>query len=189
MSAHAPQAGGLVYLMGASGSGKDTLLRLAAQRISPDEPILFAHRYITRPAADAGENAIYLDPAAFARRAALGCFALAWESHGLSYGIGVEIDAWLRAGAWVVVNGSRAHLAQACARYPGLRAVEVRVWPEELARRLAARGRETPADIAGRLTRGRQAFDVPAGCDYRSLNNDGLPEAAAESLLDILRFR
>ena len=38
----------LIYLMGASGSGKDTLLRLLRAQLRADEPVIVAHRYITR---------------------------------------------------------------------------------------------------------------------------------------------
>jgi ribose 1,5-bisphosphokinase PhnN len=44
-------------------------------------------------------------------------FALSWHANNTYYGIGVEIDLWLHAGFDVVANGSRAHLAQAQARY------------------------------------------------------------------------
>jgi ribose 1,5-bisphosphokinase PhnN len=40
--------GRLIYVMGPSGAGKDSLLGFARDRLKA-EPILFAHRYITRP--------------------------------------------------------------------------------------------------------------------------------------------
>jgi ribose 1,5-bisphosphokinase len=137
MSASVPADGArLIYLMGASGSGKDTLLRLLRAELRGDEPVLVAHRYITRDSG-ATEDALSLTEDEFGRRAALGCFALRWASHGLHYGIGIEIDAWLSCGAAVIINGSRAHLEQAHSRYPALTAVEVTVDPGQLVRRLA----------------------------------------------------
>ena len=178
----------LIYLMGASGSGKDTLLRLLRGRLRDVEPVLVAHRYITRASSDA-EEALRLTPEEFSRRAALGCFALHWSSHGLHYGVGIEIDAWLGRGAAVVVNGSRAHLEQAHARYPALTAVEVSVDPAQLALRLAGRGREDAAQISDRLFRASQAFPVPPHCRLMQVRNDGAPETAAAELLDIARAR
>ena len=103
MNACAPADGArLIYLMGASGSGKDTLLRLLRAHLRGDEPVLVAHRYITRDSG-ASEDALRLTDGEFARRAALGCFALRWSSHGLHYGIGIEIDAWLTCGAAVII--------------------------------------------------------------------------------------
>ncbi|MGE8640091.1 MAG: phosphonate metabolism protein/1,5-bisphosphokinase (PRPP-forming) PhnN [Achromobacter sp.] len=176
----------LIYLMGASGSGKDTLLRLLRAHLQDDEPVLVAHRYITRDSGDT-EDALRLSPEEFARRAALGCFAMRWASHGLHYGIGIEIDTWLAGGAAVIVNGSRAHLEAAHARYPALTAVEVTVDSALLARRLAGRGRESAEQIAQRLSRATQAFAVPQACRLEQVSNNGAPESAAAALLTIAR--
>jgi ribose 1,5-bisphosphokinase len=176
----------LIYLMGASGSGKDTLLRLLRAHLQDGEPVLVAHRYITRDSGDT-EDALRLTPEEFTRRAALGCFALRWASHGLHYGIGIEIDTWLACGAAVIINGSRAHLEAAHARYPALTAVEVTVDPALLARRLAGRGRESAEQIAQRLSRATQAFAVPQACRLAQVSNNGAPEAAATALLTIAR--
>lgn len=187
MTPSAPADGArLIYLMGASGSGKDTLLRLLRAHLRGDEPVLVAHRYITRDSGDT-EDALRLTEDEFVRRAALGCFALRWASHGLQYGIGIEIDAWLSCGAAVIINGSRAHLEQAHSRYPALTAVEITVDPEQLARRLASRGREGAEQIAQRLTRATQAFPVPGQCRLLRVSNDAAPESAAAALLDIAR--
>ena len=104
------------------------MLRLLRAQLRADEPVIVAHRYITRDSG-ASEDALRLSEDEFSRREALGGFALRWSSHGLRYGIGVEMDAWLAGGAAVIVNGSRAHLPQAHARYPALTAVEIRVDP------------------------------------------------------------
>ncbi|MGS1109464.1 phosphonate metabolism protein/1,5-bisphosphokinase (PRPP-forming) PhnN [Achromobacter anxifer] len=176
----------LIYLMGASGSGKDTLLRLLRAELRGDEPVLVAHRYITRDSGDT-EDALRLTEDEFARRAALGCFALRWASHGLQYGVGIEIDAWLSCGAAVIINGSRAHLEQAHTRYPALTAVEVTVDPGQLVLRLAGRGRESAEQITQRLARATQAFPVPQQCRLLRVSNDAAPETAAAALLDIAR--
>ncbi|MBD9419947.1 phosphonate metabolism protein/1,5-bisphosphokinase (PRPP-forming) PhnN [Achromobacter sp. ACM04] len=187
MSASVPADGArLIYLMGASGSGKDTLLRLLRAELRGDEPVLVAHRYITRDSG-ATEDALSLTEDEFGRRAALGCFALRWASHGLHYGIGIEIDAWLSCGAAVIINGSRAHLEQAHSRYPALTAVEVTVDPGQLVSRLAGRGRESAEQIAQRLARATQAFPVPPQCRLLRVSNDAAPETAAAALLNIAR--
>lgn len=172
-------AGGLFYVMGPSGSGKDSLLRALHARLGPQDHIVVAHRYITRDS-HASEASVSLLPAEFERRLALGCFALHWHSHGLRYGIGIEIDAWLARGLTVIVNGSREHLAAAFARYPALRAIRVRVCPQVLASRLRQRGREPAAAIEARLARAAEAFAVPAGCEVVELDNSGpLDDAVA----------
>ena len=54
----------LVYLIGASGVGKDSLLDAVRKR-RPD--LLVAHRYITRPSG-VGEDSVALSPAEFEAR-------------------------------------------------------------------------------------------------------------------------
>lgn len=179
---------GLVYLMGASGSGKDTLLRLARARLSESDRIAVARRVITRPSS-ADEPSLEVSAAQFEQMRLAGGFAMHWSSHGLRYGIGVEIDQDLSRGKVVIVNGSRRYLPQALARYPGMSVVEIRVDRELLARRLAARGRETPEQIGRRLA--QAALDdepkVPPPGALHRLANDAAPDAAAQGLLDIAR--
>ena len=107
--------GKLIWLMGPSGSGKDSLLEVLRQQ--EHAQLLVAHRYITRPANAGCENHIALSEQEFFTRAGHNLLALSWHANGLYYGVGVEIDLWLHAGFDVIVNGSRAHLAQAKVRY------------------------------------------------------------------------
>jgi ribose 1,5-bisphosphokinase len=190
MSAHTdPQAraranGRLIYVMGPSGAGKDTLLAFARARLAGSS-VLFAHRYITRLADAGGENHVFLSDDEFDTRAALGLFALAWQSHQLRYGIGVEIDAWLERGCTVVVNGSRGHLAEAIERYAQLEVVLIDANPTVLAARLTARGRESAEQVQARLAR-RVALDVPEGVSMTTIDNSGMLEDAARMLLEML---
>ncbi len=183
-----PDGSGLFYVMGPSGSGKDSLLRALRERLRPTDPVLVAHRYITR-AADANEASVALSVDEFHRRIDLGCLALHWQSHGLHYGIGVEIEQWLARGITVIVNGSREYLPQAAARYPKLCAVHVRVKPEVLAARLRQRGRESEAAIAKRLARATQAFDVPTGCRLIEIDNSGELEDSATRFAQLVGVR
>ena len=107
--------GRLIWLMGPSGSGKDSLLSALRQR--EHSQLLVAHRYITRDANAGSENHIALSEQEFLTRAGQNLLALSWHANGYYYGVGIEIDLWLHAGCDVLVNGSRAHLPQAHARY------------------------------------------------------------------------
>ncbi|MGK4924819.1 phosphonate metabolism protein/1,5-bisphosphokinase (PRPP-forming) PhnN [Bordetella hinzii] len=175
---------GLIYLMGPSGSGKDTLLGLLPALLPPQFRVRIAQRCVTRPARD--EASCYLPAEAFDHRAARGGFALHWKSHGLAYGIGIEIEDWLALGDRVVVNGSRQYLAQAHARYPGLTAVNITVRAELLAQRLRARGREGEHDIQARLARAQAPFALPARCRYVDIANDAAPAVAAQALARVI---
>ena len=177
--------GRLVYVLGPSGAGKDTLIDIARRSLDGGAPVVFAHRYITRPADAGGEVHVPLSPAEFTLRERRGLFALAWHSHGLAYGIGREIDLWLAAGLTVVVNGSRGYLPQAAERYPDLVPVVIGVALPELRRRLIARGRGTAGAIEGRLDRAA-AFTV----DHHNrvtLDNSAAPETAGARLTALLR--
>ncbi|WP_025596473.1 phosphonate metabolism protein/1,5-bisphosphokinase (PRPP-forming) PhnN [Burkholderia sp. WSM2230] len=177
-------SGRLFYVMGPSGAGKDTLLGSVRPRVSGSR-VLFAHRYITRPAEASGENHIFLSDEEFQARAELGFFAMQWSSHGLRYGIGIEMEAWLARGATVVVNGSREYLPHAISRYPSVTAVHIDARPEVLAARLAARGRESLDEVRARLAR-RVPFAVAPHVALVTIDNSGALEVARNALLDVL---
>ena len=174
----------LVYVMGPSGAGKDTLLAFARARTSGSR-LLFAHRYITRDATAGGENHVSLSHDEFHVRAELGLFALHWSSHGRHYGIGIEIEGWMERGFTVVVNGSRAYLGDAVSRYPALTAVHIDAKPDVLAARLASRGRETVDEMRGRLARS-VPLAVSSDIKVQTIDNSGSVEEAGHALLDIL---
>jgi ribose 1,5-bisphosphokinase len=176
--------GRLIYVMGPSGAGKDTLLAFARSRLSGSR-VLFAHRYITRAADAGGENHVCLSHEEFTVRSDRGLFALEWSSHGLRYGIGVEVEAWMQRGFTVVVNGSRAFLDGALARFPSLTAVHIDARPDVLAARLAARGRETFDEVRARLAR-RVPLELPAHVPLATIDNSGSVEEAGHALLDVL---
>ncbi|PKO73876.1 MAG: phosphonate metabolism protein/1,5-bisphosphokinase (PRPP-forming) PhnN [Betaproteobacteria bacterium HGW-Betaproteobacteria-17] len=172
--------GKLFYVIGPSGSGKDSLMRYARARLADNPGVVFAHRYITRPVELQGENHIALTETEFDSRLAAGLFAMHWSSHGLRYGIGREIDVWLTKGCNVVMNGSREYLQQAREHYPELAAVWVEVSSEVLKARLQARGRENATQIAARVARAAQ-FRLDNGGAY-VVRNDGPLEQAGEQL-------
>lgn len=178
----------IFYVMGASGVGKDALLGYARARAAGGGRVVFAHRYITRPANAGGENHVALSAAEFADRLSRGCFAVWWEAHGLRYGVGREVLHWSEQGLDVVVNGSRAALAAARRALPGLVPVLVEASEAAVRRRLAARGRETAAAIEARLSRARLAIGDHEPGVVR-IRNEGALELAGERLVALLRAR
>jgi len=147
-------SGRLIYLMGPSGSGKDSLLDAARERLAERDCVI-VRRVITRSAEAVGEDAIGVTPAEFDQQEAAGAFALSWRANGLAYGIPRQIDDWLAAGQDVLVNGSRAYLAEARQRYPELLAILLQVDEAALRQRLLARARESAEQIEARLARNR----------------------------------
>jgi len=176
----------LFYIMGSSGSGKDTLLKMVRERMD-HLPCLVAHRYITRKPELEGENHIWVPETEFEKRVKMGAFAMHWEANGERYGIGKEIDQWLALGINVLVNGSREYLREAQGLY-GVRLVPVllQVAPEKLKQRLEKRGRESLSEIEARMARDRLiSQQFPA--DVIRIDNNDQPELAVDELLPLIR--
>lgn len=178
--------GKLFYIIGPSGSGKDSLIRYGRKRLAGNPGIVFAHRYITRPVELLGENHVALTETEFDARLAADLFAMFWSSHGLHYGIGQEINIWLAKGCHVIMNGSREYLPQARRSYPALIPLLVTVSPEILAARLRARGRETEEQIALRLERATEF--IPPEAQVEIIRNDGELHRAGERFVQLLSF-
>jgi ribose 1,5-bisphosphokinase len=179
------RAGRLVYVIGPSGAGKDSIIGYARQRLGADRHV-FARRYITRPADSGGEDHIAIAPADFERDCAAGRFALSWRGNGLGYGVSAEIDLWMESGRHVVLNGSRGYLPNAAARYPSLLPVLITIDPAVLRQRLAARGRETSAEIEARIQRATEldAIDHPG---LAVIANNGPLAEGGEAFVALLR--
>lgn len=176
--------GPLVYVMGPSGAGKDSVMERARALLSSDQMVVFAHRYITRPAATGGENHVALSADEFASRRSHGLFAFHWQAHGNDYGIGVEIYTWRQAGLTVVVSGSREHFQKSGGIDNNTVPVMITAPAERLQERLLKRGREDAAAASERLRRGL-THDV-AGSNLVTIVNDGLLDDAAQAFVRLL---
>ncbi|MBS7663131.1 phosphonate metabolism protein/1,5-bisphosphokinase (PRPP-forming) PhnN [Pseudomonas lalucatii] len=179
-------AGRLIYLMGPSGSGKDSVLQAARGPLAA-RGCRIARRVITRSAEALGEEALSLSPAQFEAQERAGAFAMSWRANGLAYGIPRQIDEWLAGGEDVLVNGSRAYLAEARRRYPDLLAVVLTVDLAVLRQRLLARGRETPSEIEARLARNAQFGGAAAELErLYLLDNSGALARTVDQLLGLI---
>lgn len=175
-------AGRLFLVVGPSGAGKDTLL---AGAVAADPRLHWARRVITRPETAGGEPFEGVTEAVFADRLARGNFVLHWQAHGLHYGVPkAEVDA-RDQGRDVLLNGSRGALAAARAAFPDLVVLHISAPVPVLAERLAARGRETRAEIEARL--GRADLGLPEGLPVVEIANDSDRETGVDRLLQALR--
>lgn len=172
--------GTLHLVVGPSGVGKDTLIA-AARAVRPD--LIVPTRMVTRPAGP-GEDHEPVSEGEFARRAGLGHFALHWRAHGLAYGIPAGVETALAAGRHVMINVSRAVVAEARERFAPVRILALTAAPEIRARRIAGRGRESEAEIAARLRRTAPA--LPQGPDVHVVDNGGALDDALAAFLAAL---
>lgn len=175
--------GRLVLVVGPSGAGKDTLLRLAQAACADDHDIVFPRRVVTR-ASSADEDNIGLSPDEFARARDHGDFAVHWDAHGHSYALPLEINDDIRAGRAVVVNVSRTVIAALRGTYANVVVVAITAPPDVLAQRLAARARHSDGNIADRLA--RSVDDASTNADVTILNA-GSADYHSRHLLRVIR--
>jgi ribose 1,5-bisphosphokinase len=147
----------MLYVVGPSGAGKDSVLDQLMAALSPQEGqaggLYRVRRTITRPPESGGEAHESVDEATFEQLVADEQLALHWQANGLGYGIRMTELQGLPLGQWVLVNGSRGYLPEALARFPDLWVVHITAALPVLRQRLMARGRETPQRVEARLQR------------------------------------
>lgn len=146
----------MIYIIGPSGAGKDSLLNGLRQDMAgmaKPPPLYFAQRTITRNHHQTNEDHEAVNEAQFERLHQSQAFALNWVANGLNYGVRHTELAPMTKGTWVIVNGSRAYLDEAKRRFPGLTVLHITAPTEVLRARLLARGRENEQAIEARLSR------------------------------------
>ncbi|WP_438308252.1 phosphonate metabolism protein/1,5-bisphosphokinase (PRPP-forming) PhnN [Pseudomonas guariconensis] len=176
--------GRLIFLIGPSGSGKDSLIDAARVHLL-ENGVEVARRVITRSAESRGEVALSVSPEVFEQMCEDGEFAMHWQANGLQYGIPVQVNEWLSSGRHVLVNGSRGYLPEARRRYPNLLAIRLEVAPQVLRERLLTRGRESVEQVEQRLARSAllQAGD---DSDVHVLDNSTSLADTVKALLRLL---
>lgn len=182
--------GRLIYLMGASGAGKDSVIDASRPGLG-ERQITVVRRVITRSAEASGEHALGVSREVFERMIQEGAFALHWDANGLLYGIPATIHKALADGQWVLVNGSRSYLPEALGKYPNLLPIMITVTSGVLRSRLMARGRETLVEVDARLARNERLSRVAS--DWQgptqplyAVDNSTTLSAASQALLELI---
>jgi phosphonate metabolism protein PhnN/1,5-bisphosphokinase (PRPP-forming) len=174
-------SGHWVFVCGPSGAGKDSVISWARERLQGNPKLVFARRMITR-AQQTGSDHDPVTPEQFEQLAATGRLAWQWQAHGFSYGIDAHYATDVAAGKTVVVNGSREHCSPLQGQ-PQIRLVQISTDAQELARRLAQRGRDGEHAVSLRLARNAEFVEWQA--DHTILNQAELPIAGL-ALVDYL---
>ena len=169
-------SGKWVFVCGPSGAGKDSVLAWAAEHLAERRDIVFARRVVTRSVQPGSDH----DPVTaqqFAQLRRAGELVWFWQAHGFDYGIAAHYCAEFAAGRTVVVNGSREH-ALALESIQSVRVVQITVGAEQLALRLAQRGRDDPEQINQRLLRNARFNAMRV--DHTILNQGELASAGRQ---------
>lgn len=174
-------SGTFVAVVGSSGVGKDTVMAYA--RAHMGDELVLVRRVVTRNADGGSEDHDTMSPEQFAAAESEGRFALAWEAHGLRYGLPITLEDDLRDGRVVLANLSRSVIPQVMLRYPTAIVVEVTADREVIARRLAGRGRENDNEIRRRMDR-RVSVRLPPSTVR--IDNSGPREIAGDRLVALL---
>ena len=173
--------GRFIAIVGPSGVGKDSVM----EALSTAEPKLhLVRRVITRPGDAGGEAFDAVPEAEFLQQKARGDFALSWQAHGLRYGIPATTLKDIAEGRDMLANLSRSVLPAAKAVFPRFQVIVLTASRDALAMRLAARNRETPKDIAGRLD--RADFAMPPDIPAFEVDNSGPLGQTARAILSHL---
>ncbi len=174
-----------MLVVGPSGAGKDTLMDAARAALAGDGRFDFVRRLITRPAMAGAEDHDSCSQAAFEAAVGRGEMALHWGAHGLHYGIRTAALAGVGNGRVVIANISRGAISQAEVLATRVVVVEITAPPAVLAKRLAARGRESEADIAARLA--REAPLRMTNAELVTIVNDRTVAEGAEAFVRTVR--
>jgi len=177
----------LIYVVGPSGAGKDSLLNWLRSHLAADLPVVWARRTINRPVAPEGEMHESVSSDVFNQLLTAQQFAMHWAANEHLYGIRHEELRSLADQVWVFVNGSRQHLPQAAQLYPGMTVLHITADKEVLRERLLSRGRESKQAIENRLDR-TPKLQVPSGCQLIEIHNHERLDSTGPQLLQLLRL-
>ena len=182
----ADAVGAFVAVVGPSGAGKDTLIRLAARHFAGDDGFHFARRFVTRKADPDAEDHAEIDEDEFERRENADDFALSWRAHGLGYGLDASLLRQIARGQIVIANITRRQIGDAAAVFPRLAVAHIVVDEPLLVERIVQRGRE---DRAAAIQRARREapLDLPRTV-WRAaeIDNSGPVEWGVKRFIDFL---
>jgi ribose 1,5-bisphosphokinase len=176
----------LIYVMGPSGSGKDSLMKWVMQHKEPDFNLRWAPRWVTRENNDHEGTDQSITNERFDELRSSHLLAMDWSANGIRYGIEKVQLEFKHDHELIFINGSRAYFYHARSLYPDLLAIHVRASLETLESRLLGRARESIASIAERLKRAEMMVFEPEE-SILEVRNDGEIEISGQRVLNYLQ--
>jgi ribose 1,5-bisphosphokinase len=167
----------IILIVGASGVGKDTLIREAKKELKKE--FNFVRRYITRKP-DKSEKNFFLENSAFKLLRDNKYFISSWEAHGNFYAISKNS---IKKGA-NVISISRSKINDFERIFSNVYVINITLNKEELRNRLMKRGRESFEEIKKRLDRN---YDRIEAKNLINFENDKLFEESSKSFIKILK--
>lgn len=168
----------IIAIVGASGVGKDTLLKLAKMYL--DESFLFVQRYITR-VADENEDNLYINEDKFLTFEKNDFFLSTWMAHNNLYGIAKKS---LDEKKINIISISRTKVEDFAKIFQNLVVVHISLSHEMLLERLEKRARESKVEIEKRLQR---TIEVPRTKYVIEFNNSLPLELATVKFVQLLK--
>ncbi|MBU0961738.1 MAG: phosphonate metabolism protein/1,5-bisphosphokinase (PRPP-forming) PhnN [Proteobacteria bacterium] len=144
----------IVLVVGASGTGKDSLLRSARSYYKHDSRFCFARRFVTRPP-DENEDNYYIDRAGFLILKNHGYFLAEWEAYGNLYGIPWSACEAAQ-GSTLFCSVSRTAIRGVEKQFDSVTTLQITARAEMLQERLEKRARENAASIEKRIARAKE---------------------------------
>lgn len=141
----------IVLIVGASGVGKDTLLRNIKDKVKAN----FLKRYITREP-DNNESNYYIDEDAFLALKEKNYFISSWKAHGNHYGIAKE---HIKEGL-SIISISRGAVEDFEKVFDEVITINITLPKELMIRRLHDRGRESIDEILKRVERASKEVEA-----------------------------
>lgn len=168
------KTGRLVVVTGPSGVGKGTLLKQLRQRHPGLSLSISATTRAPRPGEVDGQHYYFVDRDAFQSMIADGSL-LEWAEYaGNYYGTPRQpVDTQIERGNQIVLEIELQGARQVAQSFPeALKIFILPPSPEELERRIRARGQDDEAAIARRLKRARVELEAASEFDVQIINDD-----------------
>lgn len=179
-------SGRLIVVVGASGAGKDSILKGAQSAFRRQSRIDFVRRVITRECDPDSEIHDSVTEAEFIAKQRRDEFSIWWRANNLYYGLPVELFTKIDQGQLLIANGSRAAIPAFRSKFKQLTVVHITVSDDELAKRLAFRNRETAPQIEQRLQRNKTIERI-AGDDVVLIDNSAAKQTAIDEFVELVK--